>query len=211
MPKPQDKWFDVPDSLTVEEQGNRKVKYYNVECRVRDHKVIDIKASEEARHNVYKLVPAYEMRIKRAAIGQPTHKNMTPLVLRFDKGRHLPRPDFEACTAAIARCWEAWEAYQAYRKAPVHPEETIALDLINRGPKPPIALRFKNKLRQIVVEDEEENPDEADELEDDADAIGAGPGAGSSGGNRAPAPSTPARAKRGAGAKKPTAKKRAAA
>jgi hypothetical protein len=214
MAKAKDKWFDVPDSLVEEEQNNKIFKYYNVECRFYDHQVLDVAASQKARHNVHVLVPACMARIKRAAIGQPAIKNATPQVLRFDKGNALPREDFEAAMAVIARCIEAWDYYQLGRKAPVHDEEKIAVGLIERGPKPPIAKLFKRKMRQIVVDDDEEEEDD-DDGEEAVEAVGAGPEAGSSGGKRAPASDAPKAAK-GAGkppkaaAKKPSAKKRAA-
>lgn len=202
MAKKKQVWFDVPDSLTEEEQGNKIIKYYNVEAHFSDHKVLDIRASQEARYNVYTLVPAMFLRIKRAAMGQPAVKNVTPIVLRFDKGRALPRPDFEECITAISRCWQAWEHYQADRKAEVLPEEKTALMLISRGPKPEIARVFKRKLRQIVVEDEDEDDDdEGEEIE--ATEVGAGPEAGSSGGNRAPASGAPKAKTAASGARKP--------
>jgi hypothetical protein len=196
---PKNKWFLVPDSLTDHESGKPEDRFYNVEARFRDHPILDVRASEIERHNVYKHGISCEQRVIKAAIGTPAIKNMTPKVLRFDKGAKLPRVDFEACVATIRRCWDAWQHYQAFRLAPVMPEEARAIALIERGPKPDeITMRDANgQLTKVIIDDGEEPED--DELDADEEA-------------EAPEAAAPAAnpAKPRAPAKKPATKKKAA-
>jgi hypothetical protein len=207
---PKKRWFDVPDSLTKEDLGNGKFReYYNVEARFADHPVLDMPASVKARHNVYRFSIVCEQRIKRAAIGAPAVKNMTPYVLRFDKGSGLPRQDFDAAKAVIQRCWEAWLHYQTYREAPITPDEARAVELINRGPAPDTVMVMTSAgLLPFKVDDGEVREDEDEDDEDAGD--GAGDGDGSSGEQAsAPSPIAPKPAKKAKAPAKPRGRKAA--
>lgn len=199
---PKNKWFLVPDSLTDHESGKPEDRFYNVEARFRDHPVLDVAASEIERHNVYKPGIACEQRVIKAAIGTPAVKNMTPHVLRFDKGPKLPRVDFDACVAVIKRCWDAWQHYQTFREAPVTREEERAVALIMRGPRPDeIMMADANgRLTKVIIDDGEEPEGDELDAEDGAE-------------DQAPAPAAQpaaARPAKKAPAKKPATKKRAA-
>ncbi len=151
-------WFDLPDSLVEREDG--KGSYYNVEARFSDHPVYNAQKSNIARHNVYDIGIVLHTRVKRAGGDAPAQKNMSALVIRFDKGEDktvttavpsasgvpvlhregtpgMSKDDYNTAMKAIARCWDAWEHYQKFRQSPVTDLEKTAIKQILASPDRP--------------------------------------------------------------------------
>ncbi|HKJ61465.1 MAG TPA: hypothetical protein VKA94_05660, partial [Hyphomicrobiales bacterium] len=174
------KWFDVPDSGSKDEQGNI---FYNVEARFGDHPILDVRASQTARHSVYFYGPVLHMRVKRTSLNVKAIINCHSVVMRFDKGKEdirieqgiapngnnvsirvgqpgMSKEDFNRACKLIVRCWDAWEHYQKFRKAAVTPLEEEALKIISKSP---------NKMKGRIMVDREGRPVEVDDVLHDHD------------------------------------------
>ena len=183
------KWFDVPDSIFEDDDGN---EFYNVQAKFSDHHILNVQKSQAARHNVNDVGIVLHMKVLRVTDASPALKNGTTHVMRFDKGEdkrvasYRPGPDgkevihyegsggmgqqaFEAAIRDIMRCWDAWCHYQKFRTAPVHPLEVKALDIISKKPLHQLGTvivdRGDGKLETVHLEpDENDDPTEAPSL-----------------------------------------------
>src|SRR5882672_11132282 len=90
------KWFDVPDSIFEDDDGN---EFYNVQAKFADHHILNVKKSQAARHNVYDMGIVLHTKVLRVTDSSPAIKNGTSHVMRFDMGEDLrvksyrPGPD----------------------------------------------------------------------------------------------------------------------
>ncbi len=181
------RWFDVPDSLFEDDDGN---KHYNVKAKFSDHFILNVAKSKVARHNVYDIGICLHTKVVLQSDASPAKDNGTSHVMRFDKGdderisSYRPGPDgkevihydgkpgmgkeaFDAAVRDIMRCWDAWEHYQKFRQAPVHPLEIEALALINEKPLDEIGTllvdRGNGVLERVKV-DEDDHDDDDEEI-----------------------------------------------
>ena len=183
------KWFDVPDSIFIDDNGN---EYYNVQAKFADHFILNVQKSQAARHNVWDVGIVLHTKVLRITDATPAIRNGTSHVMRFDKGEDLrvksyrPGPDgkevehydgpegmgaqgFDAAVRDIIRCWDAWQHYQLFRTSPVHPLETKALDIISKKPLHVLGTvivdRGDGNFETVRLEpDEEDDPAEAPSL-----------------------------------------------
>jgi hypothetical protein len=178
------KWFDVPDSVFVDEGGD---EYYNVQAKFADHPILNVEKSRAARHNVYDLGIVLHTKVLRLADANPAIRNGTSHVMRFDKGEDTRVPSyrqgpdgkevihydgtpgmgkaaFDAAVKDIMRCWDAWEHYQKFRKAPAHPLETRALELVSSKPMAALGTlmvdRGDGTLIALEIDDGEDHGEE---------------------------------------------------
>jgi hypothetical protein len=177
-PIDKNKWFDVTDSGSKNDQGEI---FFNVEARFGDHPIIDVHASNIARHAVYFYGPVLHMRVKRTSLNVSAIKNCYSVVMRFDKGapdirieqgiapngqsvpsrvgkEGMDKEAFNRACKLIARCWDAWEYYQKFRKAAVTELEQEAVAIISQSP---------NKVKSRLMVDREGKIMEVDPVRDD--------------------------------------------
>lgn len=159
---PKKKWFPAPDSLCQRTDGSKQ-RYYNIEGRFEDHKVINIPKSEEAREQVYDTSIVLHTRIILTGFGTRAVDNMTSQAIRFDKGVLLRQPDFQQAKAGLYRFWEAWQHYQTFRTAPVTDLETEALLQISKMKTPARSLTLEALNIPVFEEEGEYEDDEPEE------------------------------------------------
>jgi hypothetical protein len=177
------KWFDILDSMFVDEDGD---ECFNVQAKFADHPILNVEKSKAARHNVYDLGIVLHTKVLRSNDASPALKNGTSHVMRFDKGEDTRKasyrqgPDgkevvhydgcpgmgkdaFDAAVKDIMRCWDAWQHYQLFRKAPVHPLEARALEIINSKPLSSLGTLMVDRGDGTLVAHQVENDEDGDE------------------------------------------------